>query len=84
MRRHFNSPSGCFVSPSTIHTSPIQVQTAARSPSAKKSKPPSRIQLCHGFAALSGWVMMSVANGPSSDPLTPCVVTTCGQRGGPP
>ena len=61
MRVQLNS-CGSLLMPSTIQTSPIHVQIAARSPPSKKSKPPRRIQERYGF--LSGAVMTSVTNAP--------------------
>ena len=68
--------------PPTSQTSPSQVQTAARWPSGRKSKPVSRIWQSQGL--LSGTVRTSTANGPSSRPMTAWVLRTSGQRRGPP
>src|ERR1044072_7059837 len=70
--------------PLTIHTSPFQVQMAARCPPLKKSKPPKRIQVCHGFSASGGGVISSTANGPLSSPSLPRVARGGFQRAGPP
>src|SRR5690349_15170052 len=70
--------------PLTIQTSPFHVQIAARWPSLKKSNPPKRIQVCHGFGASGGGVISSTAKGPSSDPILPRVAMGGFQRGGPP
>ena len=62
-----SAPSRVGRCPSTSQTSPSQVQTAARRPSARKSKPVSRSWQIHGL--LSGRVRTSTANGPSSRPI---------------
>ena len=57
MRRHFSFPlPKSSPSPLTSQTSPFQVETAARLPSLKKSKPDKRIQECH---ELTGGVTIS-------------------------
>ena len=68
--------------PPTIQTSPSQVQTAALLPSGRKSKPEGRTWQSQGL--LSGSVRTSTANGPSSRPMTGCVLRTSGHRFGPP
>ena len=66
MRRQLSLPFGRS-NPSTIHTSPCHVHTAARRLSLKKSNPPKRIQDFHGL--LSGSWKVSVAYGPKSSPV---------------
>src|SRR5262245_6612905 len=67
--------------PETIHTSPFQVETAAR-PSEKKSCAAKRIHEFQGFA--SGTVNVSTTNAPLPTPGVPRVVTDLAQSGGPP
>src|SRR4026208_1902513 len=77
----------CVRSPSmplTIQTSPFHVQIAALWPSLKKSKPPNRIHVCHGFAASGGGGGSSQADGPASPPSLPLVAIGGFQRAGPP
>ena len=81
MRCHDSLPSSP-PSPSISQTSPIQVQAAARRPSAKKSKPPRRI---HDFQGLfMGTVRMSTAKPPLSAPGLHSVRSFSFQRAGPP
>src|SRR5687767_1389621 len=66
--------------PETIHTSPFQVESAAR-PSEKKSIATKRSHDCHGF--FSGAVNVSTTYGPPN-PNRPRVMIASGQSGGPP
>ena len=77
-----SGPPAGLSSPLTSHTSPSQVQTAARLPSGKKSKPVSRSWAFHGF--FSGRANVSTANGPSFLPIVAAVFRISGQRFGPP
>ncbi len=82
MRRHVSVAGALSITPSTRHTSPFHIATMAALPSGVKSKPPGRIQLCHGFSTGSG--KSSAMNAPSSLPATEVVVTVCGHCAGPP
>ena len=63
--------------PDTIHTSPSHVESAARLPSEKKSRPPKRMRRFHGLS--TGGVSRSRTYGPLPVPSTPLVATTSGQ-----
>ena len=74
------SPFSGRSTPSTSQTSPSQVQTAARRPSARKSKPERRSWQSQGL--LSGTFRTSTAKGPSSRPITARAGSRSGQRPG--
>ena len=74
--------SGNWLSPATFQMLPSHAETIATSPFSVKSNPVSRMRQNHGLPV--GRFNTSTANGPSSSPRMASLVSTCGQRAGPP